>query len=69
MGTLADYRLNVLGYETVYGNLGSALAFNTNGDLVVINYNLYEFKTLTSQLAGTDLHPERMSLAGGTSAE
>jgi hypothetical protein len=62
MGTVADQRLNVLGYETVYGNLGSALAFNTNGNLVVINYNLYEFKTDTPQIAGADLHPERMSL-------
>jgi WD40 repeat protein len=69
MGTVTDFRLNVLGYETVYGNLGSALAFNINGNLVVINYNLYEFKTDTAQIAGSDLHPERMPLARGTSAE
>jgi hypothetical protein len=69
MGTVTDYRLNVLGYETVYGNLGSALAFNINGNLVVINYSLYEFKTDTAQIAGPDLHPERMPLARETSAE
>lgn len=69
MGTVADHRLNVLGYEIVYGNLGSALAFNINGNLVVVNYNLYEFKTSTSQTVEPDLHPERITLARGTSAE
>jgi hypothetical protein len=35
----------VIGYQAVFGSLGSALAFNFNGKLVVINYNLYEFTT------------------------
>jgi len=69
MGTVADRCLNVLGYEIVYGNLGSALAFNINGNLVVVNYNLYEFKADTSQIAEPDLHTERISLARGMSAE
>jgi hypothetical protein len=39
----ADGHLSVLGYELVYGHLGSALAFHAEGRLVVANYNLYEF--------------------------
>jgi WD40 repeat protein len=55
--------LSVIGYQTVFGALGSALAFNVNGNLVVINYNLFEFTTTQSQLAAADQHPERLSLA------
>ena len=44
MGSIiANQQINVVGYQIVFGELGSALAFNINGDLVVINYNLLEF--------------------------
>ena len=57
-----DQRLSVIGYQTVFGALGSALSFNVNGSLVVVNYNLYEFKTLQNQKALPDQHPERLPL-------
>ena len=44
--------LSVIGYQNVFGSLGSALAFNFNGNLVVINYNLYEFTTSANQTPG-----------------
>ena len=44
MGILVNQRLAILGSELVYGHLGSALAVNPDGKLVVANYNLYEFK-------------------------
>ena len=36
-------RLALLGSQLVYGHLGSALAFHPSGNLVVVNYNLYQF--------------------------
>lgn len=61
MGTVGlNQRLNVLGYEIVYGNLGSAMAYNVNGALIVINYNLYEFRTENTPPARADMHPERL---------
>lgn len=66
MGTLrADQRLSVIGYELVYGHLGSALAFNANGKLVVINYNLYEFTTPTSRSYSPSAHPGRLAVSWG----
>ena len=63
MGTITpNQTLSVFGYETVYGNLGSALAFNGNGDLAVVNYNLYEFSTNINQLTEPGQHPERLPL-------
>ena len=56
-------RLSVLGYETVYGNLGSALAFNANGELVVVNYNLYEFSTQIKPSIEPSQNPERLPLS------
>jgi hypothetical protein len=53
--------LAVIGYQNVFGSLGSALAFNFNGHLVVINYNLYEFTTSPSLATETaDGNPERL---------
>jgi WD40 repeat protein len=48
-----NQNLSVIGYQNVFGSLGSALAFNRNGNLVVINYNLYEFTTSPSVAKGT----------------
>ena len=52
----------VFGYQNIYGNLGSALAFNVTGRLVAVNYNLYEFRispqTGFSASAGND--PEQI---------
>lgn len=49
VGTVdSSQNLSVIGYQNVFGSLGSALAFNFNGNLVVINYNLYEFTTSPS---------------------
>ena len=64
MGTVdSNQRLSVIGYENVFGSLGSALAFNFNGNLVVINYNLYEFSTSPSlPLETADQNPERLPL-------
>lgn len=60
MGTVGLNRgLNVLGYEIVYGNLGSAMAYNVNGTLVVINYNLYEFRTESMPALPAHAQPER----------
>ena len=62
VGTVdSNQRLSVIGYQNVFGSLGSALAFNLNGNLVVINYNLYEFTTsprLADEMA--DQNPERL---------
>lgn len=69
MGTVdASQHLSVIGYQTVFGSLGSALAFNLNGNLVVINYNLYEFTTQGNHAAKPDQHPERLQIKPGTLA-
>jgi hypothetical protein len=59
MGTVANGQLSVIGYQEVTSPLGSALAFNASGRLVMVSFNLYEFTTLTATaaLAGDD--PER----------
>jgi len=43
--------LVVLGCQLICGHLGSALAFHACGNLVVANYNLYEFVVPTGPLA------------------
>jgi hypothetical protein len=62
VGTVgSSQNLAVIGYQNVFGSLGSALAFNFNGNLVVINYNLYEFTTSPSLAKKTvDENPERL---------
>jgi WD40 repeat protein len=63
VGTIdASQHLSVIGYQTIFGSLGSALAFNTNGQLVAINYNLYEFTTQMNRTNGGGDHPERLPL-------
>lgn len=63
VGTITpDRRLSVIGYETIFGALGSALAFNANGSLIVVNYNLYEFVASGNTLCPATLHPERLAL-------
>jgi WD40 repeat protein len=57
-----NQQLSVIGYQTVFGTLGSALAFNFNGNLVVVNYNLYEFTTRQHRISAPDRHPERLPL-------
>lgn len=62
-GTInANQQINVVGYQTVFGELGSALAFNINGDLVVINYNLFEFVTTQHHTPTLHSDPERLPL-------
>ena len=62
VGTVnASQKLSVLGYQTVFGALGSALAFSAWGRLVVVNYNLFEFIASQNQ-AAADQHPERLPL-------
>lgn len=69
VGTIdASQHLSVLGYQTVFGALGSALAFNLNGQLVVVNYNLYEFTTQSSQSNIPDRNPELLPLEALPSA-
>lgn len=64
VGTIdGNQRLSVIGYQNVFGSLGSALVFNLNGKLVVVNYNLYEFTTspgLATEMV--DKNPERLPL-------
>ena len=62
VGTVdSSQKLSVIGYQNVFGSLGSALAFNLNGNLVVINYNLYEFTTSRNVVQETaDQNPERL---------
>jgi len=61
VGTVDNQGLSVIGYQNVFGSLGSALAFNFTGNLVVINYNLYEFTTSPSFARETaDQNPERL---------
>jgi hypothetical protein len=62
VGTInSNQSLSVIGYQAVFGSLGSALAFNVSGKLVVINYNLYEFTTSPSSAKETaDENPERL---------
>jgi WD40 repeat protein len=63
IGTVdSDQQLSVIGYQTVFGSLGSALGFNFNGNLVVVNYNLYEFTTQQNRMSPSDRHPERLPL-------
>jgi WD40 repeat protein len=60
-GTVSpSQRLTVLGYQNVFGSLGSALAFNIDGNLAVVNYNLYEFTTEQGQHPDPKQHPERL---------
>jgi hypothetical protein len=53
--------MTVLGYQTVFGSLGSALAFNGQ-NLIVVNYNLYEFTTQPNQIVSPGQNPERLPL-------
>lgn len=57
MGTIgANNQLSIIGYQEVTSPLGSALAFNSTGRLVMVGFNLYEFTTLSTPaaLAGDD---------------
>ncbi|HEX7183593.1 MAG TPA: hypothetical protein VF756_17290 [Thermoanaerobaculia bacterium] len=62
MGTITgDRKLSVIGYQQVTAPLGSALAFASNGNLALIAYDLYEFKTLLDSAAGAaaNANPQR----------
>jgi WD40 repeat protein len=65
MGAItSDQKLSVFGYETVTTPLGSALAFEVDGYLVLVSYNLYEFTTgsATQPVEGSD--PGRLQHVG-----
>jgi hypothetical protein len=64
MGSVAGGHLSIIGYQPLTDPLGSALAFNTNGKLVMVSYNLYEFITTAapaSATSATETNPERLS--------
>jgi WD40 repeat protein len=62
VGTIdQNQHITVLGYQTVFGSLGSALGFNGR-NLIVINYNLYEFTTQPNQISSPGQNPERLPL-------
>jgi hypothetical protein len=62
VGTIdPSQHMTVLGYQTVFGSLGSALGFNGK-NLIVINYNLYEFTTQPNQIGSPGQNPERLPL-------
>jgi len=66
MGTVADQRLAVIGYQEVSSALGAALAFNVKGQLVMVNHNLYEFVTRSAPAVATEPaneNPERIPTA------
>lgn len=60
MGTVDGSKLSIIGYQEVTSPLGSALAFNITGKLVMASYNLYEFITMAGPAEATDAHPERL---------
>lgn len=60
MGTVDGSKLSIIGYQEVTSPLGSALAFNITGKLVMASHNLYEFITTTGPAETTDAHPERL---------
>lgn len=61
MGTITNNQnLSVFGYQEVTSPLGSAIAFNVGGNLVMISYNLYEFTTLGNATPSKGAHPGRI---------
>jgi len=60
MGTVNGGHLSIIGYQSVTDPLGSALAFNANGKLAMVSYNLYEFITTTAPAVATGENPERL---------
>ncbi len=61
MGTVDGGHLSIMGYQAFTDQLGSALAFNTNGKLVMVSYNLFEFITTPAAAAtATGDNPERI---------
>lgn len=61
MGTITNNQsLSVFGYQEVTSPLGSAIAFNIGGNLVMVSYNLYEFTTLSDAAPPSDAHPGRI---------
>jgi len=58
MGNIQGGKLNVFGYQEVSIALGAALAFNAGGQLVMINYNLYEFVTANGAPPSAATNPE-----------
>jgi hypothetical protein len=61
MGTITNNQsLSVFGYQEVTSPLGSAIAFNVGGNLVMVSYNLYEFTTLSNAKPPEGAHPGRI---------
>ncbi|WP_394823581.1 hypothetical protein [Pendulispora albinea] len=61
MGTIENSKLSLLGYQEVTSSLGSALAFNVSGQLVMVSYNLYEFVTQSdTKPVPPTANPERL---------
>lgn len=61
MGTIANWAtISTIGYQTVTSPLGSALAYMTGGDLVMISYDLYEFTTTTGAAPNENVDPGRL---------
>ena len=61
MGTITkNQTLSVFGYQEVTSPLGSAIAFNVGGNLVMVSYNLYEFTTLSNAAPNKEAHPGRI---------
>lgn len=59
----AGRRVSMIGYQQVTAPLGSALAFASNGNLALIAYDLYEFKTRLDRAAGAaaSANPQRLA--------
>lgn len=60
MGTVDGPDLSIIGYQGFTDLLGSALAFNAIGKLVMVSYNLFEFITAPPVAVAPGAPPERL---------
>jgi len=67
MGSISGQKLNVMGYQEVSSALGAALAFNIGGQLIMVNYNLYEFVTMNGTAPPASANPERLPVSQSAS--
>lgn len=45
-GVSNEQKIEIIGYQAITSQLGAAMAFNKEGKLVVVAYNLYEYDTM-----------------------
>jgi hypothetical protein len=57
---VAGGHLSIIGYQGLTDPLGSALAWNTSGKLVMVSYNLFELITTAAPALAAGANPERL---------